>query len=90
MVLQPEDCIDGQGEDGAGDGATSAQQGGVDDPTAGWWDPRLCWKGLITSWFSLLGVDTGSKFPSALLARNAPPHAACAGLLHGGEHRRRV
>lgn len=37
-----------------------------------------------------LWVDTGSKFPSALLARNAAPHAARAGLLHGGEHRWRV
>lgn len=56
-----------------------------------WWSPKFLLGGpWVTSWFFSLWVNTGSKFPSALLARNAAPHAACAGLLHSGEHCRRV
>lgn len=57
-------------------------------------EPSLVWAlsggPCVTSWFFSLWVDTGSELPSALLARHAAPHAARAGLLHGGEHRRRV
>lgn len=82
---------DAQGLSATPDGAAPAAAGEVDDskPPAWPWDAA---KGrCVTSWlFFSLRVDTGSKFPPALLARNAPPHAARAGLLHGGEHRRRV